>query len=219
MESISERENLKYWDDFYKKTMIDGESTFCSFVKQHLKCDKKYLIFDIGCGSGRDTKAFAKDGYEILGIDRSKQVIQTNNDLTKNIESIEFVNIDVGLPNELLNFLKHKKNLLKEEKNIFIYSRFFLHSINEETEEILFNTLSEGLTSGDRMAFEFRTIEDEKICKYYDNHYRRFINLENLISRLTTKYSFKVDFSFKGQSLSVFNGEDPYLGRIVCSKI
>jgi len=41
---------------------------FCSFLPEHAR------IVDIGCGSGRDVKAFCDMGYEAIGLDASEEL-------------------------------------------------------------------------------------------------------------------------------------------------
>ncbi|WP_419185159.1 class I SAM-dependent methyltransferase [Lysinibacillus sphaericus] len=38
---------------------------------------KDSVILDIGCGSGRDTRSFAKNGIQVYGIDRLVEAINT----------------------------------------------------------------------------------------------------------------------------------------------
>lgn len=217
MKNVSEKENITYWNEFYKKVMIDKESSFCTFVKGQFS--NNFSVIDVGCGSGRDTRAFAKDGYNIVGIDRSIEVIEANNNQVNKIQSISFENIDVGDIKEFALFLQRIRNRFKAVENkILIYSRFFLHSINADTEEVMFNLLSDSLQKGDKLALEFRTLEDQRIGKIYDNHYRRFIDSDALKMKLEERYSFKIEYYYKGQGLSIFQGEDPYLARILCTK-
>lgn len=212
--NVSEKENVNYWNDFYNKVTLDDESTFCSFIKNII--DQDVTIIDIGCGSGRDTYSFAKEGYKIYGIDRSIEAIKKNNEKVKSISNIEFQNIDIGEENELHDFICR---VMSDEKKLLIYSRFFLHSINKETEEFFLNILSKVLRQGDVLALEFRTIEDENIDKVYNNHYRRYINAKELKVSLEQDFSFTTDYFHKGQGLSKFKDEDPYLGRMILTKL
>lgn len=217
MKDVSEKENIEYWNKFYKSVMIDGESSFCTFVKKQLP--STYFTIDIGCGSGRDTKAFARDGYKVIGVDRSTEVIQANNEIVSNIMSINFATIDVGNVQEFEFFLKeNKKKAEKENQKVLIYSRFFFHSINDNTEEVMLNSLCASLQKGDKLALEFRTLEDKHIGKVYGNHYRRFIDSDALKKALIEKYSFTINYFYKGQGLSIYKDEDPYLARIICTK-
>lgn len=217
MNSISEKNNVSYWNEFYKKVTLDEESTFCTFIKEEIKED--VVIIDIGCGSGRDTRSFAKEGYQVYGIDRSTEAIMMNNENVKHISNIEFFNIDISdeskLQNCIYEIIATEKNCTKK---LMIYSRFFLHSINKETEIILLHILSKILKSEDLLVLEFRTIEDEKIEKVYSDHYRRYIDSDGLKKDLEVKYGFSTEFYYKGQGLSIYENEDPYLARMILKK-
>ncbi|MGE7910991.1 class I SAM-dependent methyltransferase [Lysinibacillus xylanilyticus] len=212
---VSEIVNVNYWNEFYKKVAIDKESTFCSFIKKEIKDD--VVIIDIGCGSGRDTLSFAKEGYQVYGIDRSTKAIEMNNENVKHIKNIEFINIDVADESILQKFIEDvlAKNYAKK---LMIYSRFFLHSINKETESVLLHTLTKNLNRGDLLMLEFRTIEDEKIEKIYSDHYRRYIDSDELKTELEYKHGFSTEYYYKGQGLSIYKNEDPYLARLILKK-
>lgn len=217
LKSVSEKNNVDYWNEFYKNVSIDEESTFCSFVKN--KINKNSVIIDIGCGSGRDTRSFAKEGIQVYGIDRSVEAINKNNENVRNISNIKFVNIDIADEHRLRKFIDDvSAETKKNAKKLIVYSRFFLHSINKETEKILLNILSEGLQSGDLIMLEYRTIEDESIDKIYNNHYRRYIDSEELNNNLEQNYGFTSVYFYKGQGLSVYKSENPYLARMILKK-
>lgn len=217
----NEKENEKYWEEFYKKFNLDQESTFCKYVKGMI--DYQTQIIDLGCGSGRDTRSFSKDGYTVLGIDRSFEAIKNNiNSLTEigEINNIKFKTLDISEKENLIRtFELVNREAKKEKKRLLVYTRFFLHSITQENEIILFNTLENTLQKNDMFAAEFRTIEDSVRSKVFDNHYRRYINSDELVKKIKSNYSFKVKEYTKGTGLSLFNGEDPHLARIIIEKL
>lgn len=217
----SEQYNVEYWNNFYKKVRIQDQSTFCEYVKKNIDCSN-YIVIDIGCGSGRDTLSFAREGISVVGVDRSLEAIHGNNLLRHTLSEsniFEFIVSDIG-DNEQVSSLMESvtHRAVSENKKILVYIRFVLHSINEETQQILLSTLSEYLKPGDIVAAEFRTIEDESRNKIYDNHYRRFIDSDLLIADLENSYHYKTLDFFKGTGLSIFNGEDPYLARFIVEK-
>ncbi|MGI2296567.1 class I SAM-dependent methyltransferase [Paenibacillus sp. GXUN7292] len=218
---LSERNNIEYWNRFYKEVKISNESTFCTFVKEFL--DDKAVVLDIGCGSGRDTFSFANDGYEVVGIDRSVEAIKINetvrNELECNGAKINFYAVDISDAKRLGEIVKSIiANTKEDNRKLVVYARFLLHSINESTENILLSTLSQNMRKGDYLAIEFRTIEDQQLNKIYDNHYRRFIVAEDLLGELEDQYGFNKVYFTKGTGLSLYNNEDPYLSRIIAEK-
>lgn len=54
---------------------------------------KKARILDVGCGTGRDAKVFAKKRYKVVGIDLSKQMIAK---AKKDVENAEFRVMDIS---------------------------------------------------------------------------------------------------------------------------
>lgn len=212
-----ELKNKNYWDEFYVKNVINEESTFCTFIKETIP--NNFNVVDVGCGTGRDSRAFAMNNYNVIGIDQSSEVIKINKESVYNQEILQYKNIDISDYELYYAFLQEAKLKASNENNkLLIYSRFFLHSINELTEEIFFNAASRVLEAGDKIALEFRTIEDKDIPKIYDNHYRRYVNSDDLILNLENIFGFNIDFYKKGQGLSIYKNEDPYLARIICTK-
>ncbi|MFJ8257664.1 class I SAM-dependent methyltransferase [Peribacillus asahii] len=218
---VSEKENLYYWEEFYKKFKLDEESSFCKYIKNEI--NKNTTIIDIGCGTGRDTRSFSKAGYRVVGIDRSEEAISSNNNHLKEIGEngcISFKVIDISDGEELSTFIS---GMVEEASflgnQLLIYTRFFLHSINRETEEILLRTITNSLNSGDMFAAEFRTIEDQSREKVYNDHYRRYVDSELLVNELEQKYSFEVIEYSKGVGFSVFKNEDPFLARVIAKKV
>jgi SAM-dependent methyltransferase len=221
-ENLSEQDNIQYWNEFYRKVKLTEESTFCSFVQEIIR-DKKMTVLDIGCGSGRDSFSFAKNGHDVIGLDRSIESINWNNTLKDKAKEKElnvyFFTIDISDEEALSQlFISIRENLQFKNQKIIVYLRFLLHSINESTERILLKVLSKYLSKGDYIAAEFRTIEDKKIDKHYNDHYRRFIVAEELLNDLIYKYGFNKVYFHKGTGLSIFKDEDPYLARIIMKK-
>ncbi|GGE81774.1 class I SAM-dependent methyltransferase [Priestia taiwanensis] len=217
---VGETVNLAYWNEFYKRFYIEEESTFCSYIKSRI--DKDTLIIDIGCGTGQDIRSFYREGFCVTGIDRSLEVINSNNNVIKQAgyrDSIDFKQVDISSESELSKFIQEKLEEARgRKKKLLVYSRFFLHSINQQTEEVLLKTLAKQLDNGDLFAAEFRTIEDANKEKVYNNHYRRFVDSEQLVKNLEEVYRFEVLEYTKGTGFSIYKGEDPYLARIIARK-
>ena len=67
--------------DFYDGTInVDMDSLYKKFLP-HIP--ESGTILDAGCGSGRDTLAFAKQGYTVQAFDASESLVKLASELTK----------------------------------------------------------------------------------------------------------------------------------------
>ena len=87
---------------------------------------------DAGSGDGRDSFYLRKKAKHVLGVDLSNVVIKKNQLKSKrlNLNNIKFKNIS---SNHLYKIQNKKIN--------FIYARFFIHAINESSEDIFLKNL------------------------------------------------------------------------------
>jgi len=67
-------------EDFYKGTvdadMSDTYKIFESFM------DSNSAVLDLGCGSGRDSKYFLDNGYQVTSVDYSEEMVKKSSILT-----------------------------------------------------------------------------------------------------------------------------------------
>ena len=80
MTKQSFKSTLNYYDEnaveFACQTLsIDMHDLYELFINQ-LPLKDTQCILDVGCGSGRDAKYFAKQGYDVTAIDASAELIQ-----------------------------------------------------------------------------------------------------------------------------------------------
>jgi SAM-dependent methyltransferase len=214
-----EDNNSEHWESFYSGYINLEESTFCTKIKETFQ--DKYMIVDIGCGSGRDSFSFAKSGIEVIGVDRSQEAISKNLGITleRNLSKFaSFERIDLSDEKELNRLLN---TILIKSKNsgntIILYLRFLLHAVDEATQDLLLDVIASKLPSGSFFVAEFRTIEDENIVKTYDDHYRRFICAETFRDTMIER-GFLINEFYKGVGLSKYKEEDPYLARVIAEK-
>jgi ubiquinone/menaquinone biosynthesis C-methylase UbiE len=209
--------NKKYWDNYYNLIEHNANpSSFAQFIsKKFIKKDS--YVLEVGSGDGRDTFYLRKKAKHILGIDLSNIVIKKNRLKSKRLgyKNINFINLSSSHINKIRN-----------KKINFIYARFFIHSINEVSEDIFLKILSKKFENNTLIAFEFRTIKDvlmkkgKKLSKYerLSDHYRRFINPKKFEKKLKN-LKFNILYKKFGINLSKTKNENPHLCRIVFTKM
>jgi len=77
-------QTIKYYDE---NAVVFFENTKDADMKGIYKLFLKYLrpgakILDLGCGSGRDTKYFLQEGYEVLAVDGSIELVKLSTRFT-----------------------------------------------------------------------------------------------------------------------------------------
>lgn len=220
VEKIITTDNSAYWNNFYKIGRNLSESTFCGEIRKKFKHDT--IIVDIGCGSGRDSFSFASEGFDVFGIDASNEAIATNNKRADELSlsgKIVFSKVDLNDQIALQEFFSTINTKAEEsQREIVLYLRFLLHAIDDKTEKVLLDTIAESFPTGTSFVAEFRSAEDAVRSKFYDNHYRRFVETDKLLIELITR-SFSIKEFDKGTGFSIYKDENPFLARVFAEKI
>ena len=215
MNKIAKKKDQKdYWNTFYLKKKKDKPSTFAKFIKNRFFKKKKRLL-DLACGDGRDTFFLYNSRMKTLGIDKSKVIINKNNNLVKigKFNNLNFESVDV-----------FSDKIKKIGKFDYIYSRFFLHTINEKQQKKLFTKIIPKISKKNSLCFfEFRTIKDSlykfgfKKSKYerITDHYRRFINLKEFVNLDYINKKFKIIYLIERKNLSIYKNDNPVVCRLV----
>ena len=195
-----------YWNNFYKNKKICGilsPSSFAVYTKNFISTNPKNAI-ELGCGNGRDSFFLEQICDNYTALDSSKTTIDQ---LKKsNQTKINFVQKDVSNINNI------------ENNYDLIYSRFFLHSIDEEQEKIFLKWCS-GAKTGALFFLECRSEKDYDLYKVFGkDHYRRKINYNNLKNNLIES-KYKILQSIESRDLSVYKEENPWIIRVVAKKI
>lgn len=208
----------KYWNSFYLKKNKDKNSTFAKFIKKRFLNKRRGRLIDLGCGDGRDTFYLSDINNETLGIDKSKIIIKKNNALVKinKNKKLYFKSKNVVSPS-ILTFGKFE----------YVYSRFFLHTINEKSQKKLFSNILTKITKKNSLCFfEFRTIKDQmynlglKQSKYerITDHYRRFIDVKKFVKLDYIYKNFEIIYLIERKNLSIHKKDNPVVCRIVLKK-
>ena len=193
MNIVKEKE---YWKNFYdnNNNIVIKCSDFCNFIIKYLN-DSKIIInnvLDCGCGNGRDSYELSKY-YNVVGIDNSGFLPEEKNNC--NFYNGNFININ-------------------KDKYDLIYSRFTLHSIDDDS---IFKFLN-SIKLNQYLVIETRSDKGNTDNLYHGNsHYRNLTNLNNLILILTN-LKFQIIYLEEKDNFAIYKNENPICIRLICKK-
>lgn len=205
-------DNSTYWNQYYKNRVCPEEpSPFAQYVATLVEPGRDMV--ELGCGNGRDAVFFAAQGLHITALDMSQEAIsQLQSRSLSNAQFLcgDFVNSDIHQPGSY----------------DYAYSRFTIHSINQNQEQVLLGNVFRGLRPGGKLFIEVRGISDplfgkgkqvERNAFFYDNHYRRFIVLDELTQSLE-QHGFRVEYARESTGFAPYGNDDPPVIRVVAAK-
>lgn len=205
-------DNTAYWNQYYKNRICSEEpSPFAQYVATLVQPGRRMV--ELGCGNGRDAVFFAGQGLYVTALDMSREAIDQL--CRRNISNAEF------LCGDFVNAAVHQP-----ESYDYAYSRFTLHSINRNQEQVLLNNLYCGLRPQGKLFIEVRGVNDplfgkgkqvERNAFFYDNHYRRFIVMNELTASLEQR-GFRVEYAQERSGFAPYGNDDPPVIRIVAEK-
>ena len=153
--------NSNYWNDYYRNASSIGTipSQFAAFAACEFLRDSP--VIDIGCGNGRDAIFFSSIGYKVTGIDSSSSAVELCSLAAKEFEiGASFKVFDISEDEDAINDLVDSL-MLDAPSKINIYSRFFIHAIDEEAENKFFYLINRLKSFVNVKVFlEFRTVRD-----------------------------------------------------------
>lgn len=189
----------EYWENYYiaNKKDYSPPSPFAIWLRTYISERNIKTMVDVGCGNGRDTYYFGTWKYTVTGVDNA--VLPENNNLT--------------------TFKKKSMGDLEGQFDI-LYSRFSLHSVDEEVEDKVLNYAAnnckyiaiECRSSNDKLSTG--KSENSVSTSYATEHYRRYINLENLKQKMIN-LKFKILHVSESSSYAPYKDTNPMCLRIV----
>ena len=206
-------DDREYWNNYYEthKPGMDGESPFArETYKRYLHSGDR--ILDLGCGNGRDSLYFAKQGVAVIGIDSSEVAIR---ELQGRCSTARFVCDDFV-----------KLGGMTDASVDSCYSRFTVHAITLEQEAELLRNIFRVLRTGGFFFIEARSVHDgifglgeaqEADAYIYEGHYRRFIRLRDFIDRLSDA-GFDVVYAEESDSFAPYKNARPVCLRVTAVK-
>jgi len=204
-----------YWNSVYKTGGLPSAPSLFANYCQSLFQGRELTLIEAGCGNGRDSFYFAESGHQVTALDQSDEVIRQNQDLCKGsgfnlkFESDDFVSY-LGRQNAMFDV---------------IYSRFTLHAISLKQQIEFLEGCYQSLKTNGLLCIEVRTINDSLYGvgkdlgdnAFYSDHYRRFIDPEEMLSQLEQS-SWEIKLFNEDVGYAPFQGEDPPVLRIVLEK-
>ncbi len=210
--------NKAYWNDFYQSNHKHTPSQFCVCVLTEISPNA--VVVELGSGNGRDSHYFASQGHVTVAMDLSQQAVESCTGLAKerSTDHSTFFQGDITSKESVLRIVRHAR--LKAAGNeLVFYSRFVMHSIDDEQELMFLETLSTYMQPDETVYFEFRSKEDADLKKHYGGHFRRYVDTDVFKKRLTNDYKFEISYSLTGQGMAKFQDEDPFVTRLIARKI
>ena len=209
----------EYWNKYYdSRSAPIMPSQFAVFFVNEINPESS--VIELGSGNGRDSFFFSKIVNHVIAVDGSEVAVNNckNKVIEDDLNNIDFLHSLIDEP-ELLSKLEKKLLDSKADMNsLFIYSRFFLHSINEEEENKMILLISKLLESYTGSAYlEFRTEEDKHLSKYTGTHFRRYVAPNNLIDKFK-KMNFSIDYHVEGLGYAKYKVDDAHAARLIVSK-
>lgn len=122
----------KYADDF------SFVSEYGEAVAKLLKLDKDALVLDLGCGNGRLTHWLSMQGYSVIGLDGSQELLEI---ARRNYPSLSFIHADAT-----------EFSLMGQVDGVF--SNAVLHWIEKKKQPQVFRCVHNALKNGGQFVFE-----------------------------------------------------------------
>lgn len=203
------KSNLQYWQGIYSSSEVPTyPSQFAVFVQSWLGSEKCNLL-EVGCGNGRDSIFFSNAGHSVVVTDQCVGPELKN--IVDQSDNMQYIEDDVA------SAVSNLGDVLTPDKKTVVYSRFFQHAIDEQTERSMLESLREYLPENSILFFEFRLLEDKDQPKVFGtDHYRRFQSNEQFIA-LLEETGFSCDYECKGKGFARYGQEDPIVGRFVAA--
>ncbi len=209
-----------YWDSYYKSHgndySITKHSSFAKFCLDEFFLEQKLNIVELGSGNGRDAIYFAYHNHTVIAIDQSidaleSEITRISDKSTSNLTPVaeNFIQCDFSFERAI---------------DVF-YSRFTIHAIEKDDENILLPKVYNSLGSGGLFCVEVRSIKDSlygkgELCgehTYLTDHRRRFIDSKQFLETVLS-LGFRLLYFNEKNNLSVYEDDNPVLIRIILQK-
>ena len=207
--------DFNYWEQYYLKQNAELMPSLFAHYVADLLGDKKAEIIELGCGNGRDAVFFAKEGHMVDAID------QCYNEICFLMKQYQYLdNLDFRCDDFT--------DMVDDQPYDVVYSRFTLHSISKEQQDHTLDWAYRNLKKDGLLCIEVggqkneiykvgEAVVNEKDAYILDDHYRRFLNFDDLCDYLK-KLGFTLDFAAEAKDFAPFNGQNETYIRVIARK-
>jgi SAM-dependent methyltransferase len=139
--SIFDRYYAQFYDMLYKDKDYESESNYIISLIKKFNPEAKSIL-DLGCGTGRHAELFSYKGFIVLGVDRSKYML--NEAMNRKNNSLDFIEGDI--------------RFLKLDKKFDVVTALFhvlSYQITNKDVESLIRTAYNHLNKGGLFIFDF----------------------------------------------------------------
>lgn len=184
----------EYWKrkwEFLKtqKDNLDEPNSFAKTALKEIKKSKLKNILEVGCGNGKDSIYFAKNGLKVTATDFDKQPIEI---IEKKIKKDKIKNLEV----KVLNHAKELDTIPRESYDV-VYSHLSMQYFKDSKTKKIFEDIYYLLKPKGLLIFKIKSTDDDLYGKgkliekdmYYLQHLRHFFSKDYIKERL---YRFKI---------------------------
>jgi len=208
------RSKAAYWNDYYFKekqsTLHWLPSQFATFCLGEIIEMGISSIVEIAAGNGRDTLFFANNGMKVLATDNSLHSLEL---LEERVSQHRNIEVSFRDATEKMRDITRRPN-----ESLAFYARFFIHTLTQNELEMFFISVTDAMSTNDKLLLEYRNEEDATKSKVTDAHFRSFYAAEK-VSLLATNNNLKLMYEVSGTGLAKWKSDDASVTRQIFSYV
>ncbi|WP_409302426.1 class I SAM-dependent DNA methyltransferase [Peribacillus sp. SCS-155] len=156
-------DNLEEYEDADLYDMENTHTKELEFLLDYAS-ETGGTIIDLACGTGRLAIPLAKNGYRLIGVDISEEMLEQAKQKSEGLE-IDWVLQDIT-----------KMDILEQSELIFMAGNSFQHFLTNESQDMLLNAVHRHLTHKGRFVFNTRfPAADELLQPAGEEYWRSYM--------------------------------------------
>ena len=209
---VGPRRERDQWTQFYAKrgsTLTMEPTDFARWVQSQSDADR---VVDVGCGNGRDTLAFAREGREADGLDAVPGILLKARHAAQ-VQRLPATFRRLNL-NSVAETLASGALDARSASTTAVYGRFLLHALAPASQLNFWRYSAMVLPRGGKCFVEFRTERDRPLPKHFAERRHHFLR-PRLVAAAAERAGGRVIYQEVAQGWARFEQEDPYVCRMV----